>query len=190
MLTMNGFPQCQTYCFCNPPVSKTLLTNPALILCPLTFLVKEVHSDRTSRCLDCFCGTDHHPWSQPIGQARYTKIHNFKCAKEFVLEVQVLMWRFGAMVFDEGKASCTKYMVVGVLYSPVEIWPSKLVVVYRAVAHTERCPGRQLALYEVTGQHFGSQWTRTTSPKYGWKQHHFQEEAVYTPQNSYCHFWN
>lgn len=50
-----------------------------------------------------------------------TKINDFQCAEEFVLEVQVLRRCFAAVVLDEGKASRPKNVVVGALDWPVEV---------------------------------------------------------------------
>lgn len=65
-----------------------------------------------------------------------TQVDHFKPGEEPVEIVQVLCRCFGAVVFNEGKAACSQYMVVGSLNSPVEVGQSELVVVDRTVADT------------------------------------------------------
>lgn len=65
-----------------------------------------------------------------------TQINGFQHSEKLVLEVQVLWRSFGTVIFYEGEAARSQYLVVGSLNYPVKVGQSKLVVMDGAVADT------------------------------------------------------
>lgn len=90
-----------------------------------------------------------------------TQIYDFQHGEKPVLKVQVLRWRFGTVVFNEGKAAGSEDLVVATLDTPVEAGQAELVVVDGAVADTEGGPRGEPPLQQVGAQHLRGRWTPT-----------------------------
>lgn len=87
-------------------------------------------------------------WAPPL-----TQVDDLERREEAVLRGQVLPGRLGAVVLDEGEAAGAQDVVVGARHRPVEVRQAELVVVDRAVRHTEGGPVRQAPLQQVPRQH-------------------------------------
>ena len=57
-----------------------------------------------------------------------TNVDYFQGQKEVVVKCKIFKGTFGAVVLDEGKATCSKYVVVGALHFPIKMRKTKLVV--------------------------------------------------------------
>lgn len=90
------------------------------------------------------------------------------------------------MVLDEGKGSCPEDMVVDTLYLPVEVGQAELIIDHSTVAHTEGCPGWQIALLQMACQNLRGSWTGAVIPKCPWEEHDLQKTAMDHSQKS-CH---
>ena len=82
----------------------------------------------------------------------HTKVQQLDRIEKFVLEVEVLLWPLGTVIFNIWETASSKYVIIAVAYWPIEVRHPFLIIHNIGILNEIRRPWWLICLQQVTRQ--------------------------------------